>query len=619
MCGINGVLSVHGPTIKKEDIVAMNAAIRNRGPDDEGVALFPESYASDRFKVGLGHKRLSIIDLNPRSKQPMKGANGATIVYNGELYNYHELKSLLSAEGYPFITTSDTEVILAAYEIWGKNAFARFNGIYAFAIWDSKHEELILVRDKVGIKPLYYYWDGYVFAFSSEIKGLKALPFLDFMVNRKAVADFFTIRYIPHPESIFKNTIKLEPGCMLTIAYESISVDRYTPKITGRKKGGEGNFVGREFQSILTNAIGDQLMSDVPVGCFLSSGVDSSLVTAIANEISEKPVSTFTIGFTNENFDESPNARKIAKHLGTQHHERIVSASDMLNVLSNFYRVYDEPFGDSSAIPTILLAEMVKGHAKVCLSGDGGDELFYGYNWFRQIERLRSLYSLPGYLRKPLFNLLLKHRYHGTVLEGLKENSFSDAMGCMSAFSSIERNELVGEQHGTYRAMLNEIFPDKPSNVTDLYYDLYTMGFESWLPGDFLVKVDRASMANGIEVRVPLLDNRVIEYTSRLSPDEIRTRGDSKYQAKQLLANYLPPQLIEQPKKGFSIPLRQWLSKDLKEYVMDEVKDTERFGILNKSVVTREIDSFYKNPARSNPLRLWLILSFHMWCKEYLS
>lgn len=626
MCGISGFINFDGTCIGREIFLNIVQTLSHRGPDGRGLLLGDydaKLMGSERGNIGLAHNRLAIIDLSENASQPMMDSEERFfLVFNGEIYNYKSLREELSGYGHIFRTASDTETILYAYKQWGIDCLNHFNGMFGLALWDKNLKTMFVARDRLGIKPVYYYSNKQRFAVASELKALLKFPYIDRKINYSAVSDYFETRYILGPNSIFQDIYKLEPGHYLVIRKNGITNEKYweTPVYTGCFANDSEELVVENLDRILNNVVEQYLVSDVPVGSFLSGGVDSSLVTALAQRHSENNIKTFTIGFKDKKFDEAPFASKIASHLGADHHEHYIEESDVLLTVEQLYKHYDEPFGDSSAMPTLCLSRLSSNLFKTVLSGDGGDELFYGYRWFSQIEKSRNFFKIPSVIRKILFNKLTTSIRKYNTLSGLREDKFGHLISQkQSIFPDWKREELIGQANGKYTEILDEIFSVVPGNQLELYSKLGVMGLKTWLPDDFMVKIDRASMAYGLEVRVPILDHKVVEYAMKINPSlKIRNNSD-KYILKKVLEKYIPKDLFEREKKGFSVPLARWLKTSLNPMVHEVLceDNVNRYGILNSNVVSKLVNAFEKRP-NVEAVRLWLLFNFQLWCDEYL-
>jgi asparagine synthase (glutamine-hydrolysing) len=610
MCGITGFLSFNN-FFSEKSLSRITRSLEHRGPDAEG--LFYDD------TCGLGHRRLSILDLSESANQPMQSADGScTIVFNGEVYNYREMAAALRA---PLRTTSDTEVILELFARQGVSALAQFNGMFAFAVYNAARQELHVVRDRLGIKPLFYYWDGRQLAFASELKALKALPELHIEPDFAAVSQFLHLGYIPAPRTIYKNVFKLQPGHYLKATRQGLeNVAFWSPAGSLRPHVLDDEREAKKgLEELLLSAVQYQLISDVPLGVFLSGGIDSSTVAALASRLSNTRLNTFSIGFTEEKFNEAHYARAVAKHLGTQHHEFTVSASEAKRLVEPMLDAYDEPYADSSAIPTMLVSRLARQHVTVALCGDGGDELFFGYGMYQWAERLAN--PLLRALRKPVSRLLTipsapRYRKAASLLgyedeSGLAGHIFSQEQGFFA------KKELPGLLAGRpaldgmtgHQGFSRALTPREKQALYDL---------ETYLPDDLLTKVDRATMHYGLEARVPLLDHRVVEFALNLAPGLKYRNGVSKYLLKEILYQYVPRQLFDRPKRGFSVPLASWLQGDLRylqeEYLRKEV--VERYGVARFETVKDLLRQFNGGNAYVYH-RVWLLIVLHYWLQKH--
>ena len=609
MCGISGFLTKQ---YNSEHLQKMTDTLLHRGPDAEGI------FFDGNSGIGLGHRRLSILDLSSNANQPYHSNCGRYVmVYNGEIYNYESIANeLKSATGFSKKTNSDTEIILEAFVCWGDNFINKLNGMFALAIWDKHNNELKLFRDRIGIKPLYYYWVDNVFAFSSEIKALTQLITTSKLtINRNSIYDILNLGYTPQDFTIFNEINKVPSGSSLKVKDKEISITKFWDLNKQIKTETiKDEFIAKkELEKRLKSAVEKQMMSDVPLGTFLSGGVDSSLVTALAQKMSTNPINTFSIGFKDDKFDESRYAKKIAQELRTNHHEFVLTEKDAIEQVDNLLSIYDEPFGDSSSIPTLLVSKMARKHVSVILSGDGGDEQFLGYGMYQWANRMNNpaIYSL----RKPIYKVLSligdNRIKRGALVinalskKNLKTHIFSQDQGFFSAqeidkllVSSIKGNFL--EENWTLNRELN---PMENQALFDLHY---------YLKEDLLVKVDRASMHHSLEVRVPLLDHEVVSYSLNIDPRLKYKNGVSKYLLKEVLYDYLPKKLFIRPKKGFSIPLSKWLKKDLK-YLIDQnlsKVSIESCGLVNFNIVDDLVNRFL-NGEEYLYNRVWILIQIH--------
>ncbi|MDO1528148.1 asparagine synthase (glutamine-hydrolyzing) [Fulvimonas sp. R45] len=653
MCGITGIWesgASGSPQCRDQLLRAMTGALRHRGPDDAGF------FADANAGIALGHRRLSIVDLSPLGHQPMMSPSGRhVIVFNGEVYNHARLRPELEKAGFAFRGHSDTEVMLAAIEHWGlEAALDRFVGMFAFALWDKQNRTLVLARDRLGIKPLYYGWGGSFFAFSSELKAFSAIPGFANQINRDALCLLLRYNYIPEPWSIWQHIYKLPPGCFLRVDAQIARTPMNVAALTSRiahfwsardvaEAGERERFklsdadATAELDRLLRDAVRLRMEADVPLGAFLSGGVDSSAVTALMQVQASRPVKTFSIGFEGDDYDEAKHAKAVAKHLGTDHHELYVTARDALNVVPQLPTMFDEPFADSSQIPTFLVSKFARGTVTVALSGDGGDELFAGYNRHFWGGGLRQrLDSIPHPVRRALSGAL-RGQWFGRSLEHLtpmlparfrlknpraKADMLVDMLG---ASSNEERYRLLVSQWRDPAAVVLDASephtmlddPFMRAVLTDpaermMYNDLVT-----YLPGDILTKVDRASMAVGLEARVPLLDHRVVEYAWRLPVQKKIRNGQGKWLLRQVLYQYVPRELIERPKQGFGGPVHQWLRGPLRDWAESLLAEDglRREGFFDPGPIRAMWQAHLSGRADST-YRLWGVLMFQSWLRN---
>jgi len=658
MCGIAGVLG--GEELDLRPVVtSMIESIRYRGPDDSGQWIDQEA------GIALGHARLSILDLSPEGHQPMTSASGRYVLsFNGEIYNFSELRSQLEATRATFRGHSDTEVMLASIEEWGlEQAVQRFVGMFAFALWDRERRVLHLGRDRVGIKPLYYGWADKVFAFGSELKVFRQIPGFSADIHRDALVAFMRFSYVPAPLSIYRAIYKLPPGCLLTVApdrarsEQGFSPDpntnqaewrpvRYWSARTIAESGAANPFTGTEqealdqFEDLLGRAIRLRMISDVPLGAFLSGGIDSSLVCALMQKESQKPIRTFTIGFHESQFNEAIHAKKVAQFLGTDHTELYVTFDQALAVIPRLPTLYDEPFGDPSQIPTFLVSELARRHVTVSLSGDGGDELFAGYNryfWWRRIwnhfgwmpeafrlgaTRIMTTLSIQGWDRSVSIAAKLAPSKSWPHSPGDKIHKLADILRFDSP-EGMYRN-LVSQWKQPERVVIGGLEPvtllsDRRhwANLPDFTQQMMYLDLMTYLPDDILTKVDRASMAVSLEARVPLLDHRVIEFAWKLPLSmKIKRGGEGKWLLRQLLYRYVPKSLIDRPKMGFGVPIDQWLRGPLREWAEDLLDEhrLRREGVLHPAPI-REKWTEHLSGRRNWQYLLWNVLMFQAWLR----
>jgi asparagine synthase (glutamine-hydrolysing) len=617
MCGICGI--VHRPGSEGiESLEGMTDTMVHRGPDDRG-------YHYTDSRVGLGHRRLSIIDLSPAGRQPMSDESGRIhTLSNGEIYNFEELRTLLKERGHRFAGRCDAEIIPHAYEEWGDAFPEKFRGMFAIALWDEERERLLLVRDRLGIKPLYYHHRGGTFLFASELKGLMAYPGFSRDISRKGLYCYLAFGYVPSPLTIFQDTFKLPPGHILVLDGSGISVKPFWSPFeaaAGPRLPGDENEILDRLEADLKESVKYRLISDVPLGAFLSGGIDSSLTVAAMAELASGPVRTFTIGFWEKEYDEAVWARRVAEHLGTEHTELYVTPEDALAVIPLLPDIYDEPFGDASAIPTYLVSKMTREFVTVALSGDGGDELFCGYPRYRWSYLARPLDLLPRSLRRTLMAPvgLLPHPKARKVASWLgyrddaefylgvvgiwDDGRLREAAGLDQSLEGLDFKRVLEEEAG--RPFLERLM------LTDLV---------TYLPEDILTKVDRASMAHSLEVRVPILDHHVVETALRIPLSLKFRRGRGKYLLKRLLGRSLPTGLFQRPKMGFSVPLDHWFRKELKPLLTEYTngKRLAREGFFDPEPIQRMVAE-HQSGERDHQYILWVLLMFQMWLERHAS
>ena len=647
MCGFAGFFwKKNGQPDEMRSIASRMAdAIIHRGPDDSGV------WVDSTAGIGLGFRRLAIVDLSAHGHQPMRSASGRfMIVFNGEVYNHRSLRRELESSGCAFRGHSDTEVILAAFEQWGiDRAVRRFIGMFAMAVWDASRRELSLIRDRLGIKPLFvYHRDGLV-SFGSELKALLAGPEFDRTLDTSALTSYLRYLYVPAPQSIFRHVVKLSPGHILTIVDPSAplpaSVQFWSVEKAARDgqaaqfSGGDEEAVA-ELETLLTNAVRLRMQADVPLGALLSGGIDSSTVVALMQASADRPVKTFTIGFDQQEFDESVHAREVAKHLGTDHTELHLTGADALAVIPRLAAMFDEPLADPSQIPTYLVCELARREVTVALTGDGGDELFGGYNRYIQGERM-----IAGFQRWPS----LLRRFSASGLTSVSPRTWNRMRDTLRpVFPTAGRTLHLGEKihklggllraestGGMYRSLLSAwqdpeglVIGGPATGTTDYALDsdsdlglmeqMMLADQNSYLPDDLLAKVDRASMAVSLEARVPILDHRVVEFSWRL-PRKFKVRdGRGKWILREILYKHVPRAMVDREKMGFSVPLAQWLAGPLRNWAGDLLLSRETEGLLRSTTVRRQWDRFLAGDS-TNCAGLWAVVMFLAWQDQWLT
>jgi asparagine synthase (glutamine-hydrolysing) len=596
----------------------MCAAIRHRGPDDEGRRVMPG--------VALGMRRLSIIDL-ATGQQPIHNEDESVwVVFNGEIYNYPELRAELIARGHRFYTNSDTETIVHAYEQWGPDGFARLRGMFAIALWDSRDGSLWLARDRVGIKPLHYAHVGERLYFASEIKSLLAAGEVNRTIDFAALDHYISFLYTPRDATIFAGIQKLPPAHILHWQNGAFRLTRYWEMPAAEQQPVSEQEAAECLRDVLRDAVRSHLMSDVPLGAFLSGGVDSSVVVGLMAEASTQPVRTFSIGFDDPRYDELEHARVVARQFATDHHEFVVKP-DALAIIDDLIAHFDEPFGDSSAIPTWYVSEIARQHVTVVLSGDGGDELFGGYERYSPHPRIAAFDRWAPPASRKLASLVWPLLPHGATGKNFLRRVARDEQGRyldqIGYFQPDEKRALlsgdVRRVIGTAdaEARLGEHF----ARLSRLSWDAQMMhfDFETYLPEDILTKIDRMSMAHSIESRVPLLDNTVVDFAATLPADLKIRHGRKKHILKEAAANLLPPSILNRRKQGFAVPVGGWFRGDLREFFSDVLlsqRARER-GYFNHPFIDRIVRE-HLTGRRDHTLRLWALVVFELWHRQYV-
>lgn len=628
MCGISGFID-HSSRSDISILNEMNDSLAHRGPDHAQVDLTKK----ETFTIGLAHRRLAIIDLNQSGNQPMYFKD-LTIVLNGEIYNYKEIKEELVSLGHAFVGSSDTEVVLHAFSHWGERCVEKFIGMFAFVIYNKATNRLICVRDRAGVKPFYYYHSSGLFLFASELKAFHKHPNFIKELDHDAVAAFVQFGNVPYDGCIFKNCHKLMPGHILNydINSKEINLSRYwnvydsynKPKLDISLEEAK-----QHTEKILLSAFKYRMISDVPVGVFLSGGYDSTCLTAILKKAGYDSLNTYTIGVKDSELDESTYAKEIAKHLQTNHHQIDCSEKEMLEIIDKLSYHYDEPFADSSALPTMLVSKMARKEVKVALSADGGDEIFAGYNRYdvlrKRGELLDKFPSIALTMAAAPVNALsslsannsINDRY-SKLSELLKDASpFQITKGLSRLFSDKELHRLMNVEFN---------FPATPYDSKELQEKYFTslsymmaVDYQTYLPDDILQKVDRASMAYSLEAREPFLDHRLIEFAAQLPDDLKYAKGIKKHILKEITHQYVPKQLMDRPKMGFAAPIEKWLRHTLKDKVLfflgkERLKEQ---GIFEHKRVQLMLDSFYSGNSKLTT-KIWYLLMFQMWHHQWM-
>lgn len=623
MCGIAGSIDRNGVELK--DLEKMTDVVAHRGPDASGLWLAPDR------SVGLGHRRLSIIDLSSNANQPMFDAQlNISVVFNGEIYNFVEIRKLLEKKGHRFLTSSDTEVLLKAYAEWGLGSLARLEGMFAFGLYDGVNGKVVLARDRVGKKPLYYYADNARFVFGSQVKSLAQHSSFRREIDLDALNAYFAFGYVPGEMSIFKNVRKLAAGSCLTLDIKSLNftVDRYW-ELPGQEPFGSQSVdeVANEFESLFLDAVRKRMVADVPYGALLSGGLDSSLVVAAMCHVTDAPVRTFSIGFEEQDHDERVYASKIAEYFKTRHHELIVRAEG-LDIMEELTEAFDEPFADPSLIPTHFLMKMVKGEVSVALSGDGGDEVFCGYHaysrtlidqrlnssFFRPIKKIAAMAgrilpdSIPGKQRLLRQTMSAEESFLDRRMTGYFREAARRTLFTADVLTDLGGRFLYPEIGG----LLN-----LKEGREDLVYRLTAADFKSYLVDDILVKVDRASMWNSLEVRCPFLDHRIVEFSFGKVPSEMKFHNSTlKYLLKVMAKKYLPRDFELNRKWGFALPLKKWLRcKEGLEWGARFEKKPNSY-ISGKNVQRLVAEHITGKADHSN--RLFAVMVFDLWKSRWL-
>jgi asparagine synthase (glutamine-hydrolysing) len=627
MCGIAGFVELEKEASVVRDeararvLDQMCRVISHRGPDDQGTIVLRGT--------GLGMRRLSIIDL-AGGHQPLSGCDPqVTLVFNGEIYNYRELQKELEARGHRFHTHSDTESIVHAYEEYGAECVGHLRGMFGFALWDERRGELFLARDRAGKKPLYYTLTTRgTLVFGSELKSLLEHPEVERELDVEALDAYLSFGYVPDPLSIFRSIRKLPPGHHLTYKDGRITVKQYWdfPFESDGTQRSEADYL-EELRALLDEAVRVRLVADVPLGAFLSGGVDSSAVVGFMSRHTSQPVKTFSIGFHEDSYNELKYARLAARHFGTDHHEFIVTP-DICNIVDELAWHFDEPFADSSAIPTYMVSKLAREHVKVVLSGDGGDELFAGYTRYGVDRRRASLARLPGFVRRGVMRPLSRSLPHGAWGRNFIYNVALDAVDryvdSISVFSELNKPSLYTEDFrrrldasagafARYRQLASSVTTGEQLDRM-LYLDSKT-----YLPGDILTKVDRMSMAVSLEARVPLLDHHLIEFVARM-PASLKMRGlETKHIFKRAVREMVPAEILDRPKQGFGVPLQQWINDQLRGRIRETLseKRTRERGFINDRYVARLLDEHERN-RRDHSGQLWALFMLEEWHRIFV-
>ncbi len=630
MCGICGYIS--RKRITEEQLRAMNDTMYHRGPDDGGAEIYE---MRGGWQVGFAQRRLSILDLSQLGHQPMHSEDRRiSVVYNGEIYNFQELREELA--DYSFRSDCDTEVIIAAYLKWGIACLERFNGMFAIALYDRESQEVYLVRDRIGKKPLYYWYEDGELVFASELKPIMKCPGFTAKIEERVLSRYLFQQYINAPESICQNVYKVEPGAVLRFHQGGISTWKYwdikevyhraqTERIEDYKEAKE------QLKTLLKQSVKMRMIADVPLGSFLSGGYDSSLVTAIAQACSESPVKTFSIGFHEEKYNEAKYARAVAEHLGTDHTELYIDEQDMFKLVESIPKYYDEPFADSSQIATMMVSQLAREHVTVALSGDGGDEFFCGYNIYDNVGQAQKLDRLGGMVHG-LCNLPGIRQMHMEerlpfkvrVIAGNRERESKTQFGAGNY--PARARAMVKRLPAGEEALPIQYLTESGYGVQDWQIRRMLLDMDTYLPGDILCKVDRASMKYSLESRCPILDKEVMECSFKIPHKYKYAGGSKKYILKDIAYDYIPKELLERPKVGFGVPLDKWLRGPLREQLSDysSYEYLKKQGVFDAEYVSGKVGEYIKTgdagPATgANYSKItWSFFVFQQWYETYM-
>ena len=622
MCGICGYISKR--KIEDRILEEMRDTMVHRGPNDAGIW---QSQTADSSYIGLAQRRLSIFDLSELGHQPMLSADGNLIItFNGEIYNFKELRSELEKDGATFKSDCDTEVILYSYAKWGDECFSRFNGMFAIAIWDKNRDALIIARDRMGVKPFYYYYNPAErdFVFASELKPIMKYPYFHKDIDNESLSNYLCYKYVAAPKTIFKNTYKLEPGTYAVLKNNGLQIHTYWDIAKAKEAASQHlitdfNTAKRELNDILTDAVMKRMVADVPVGTFLSSGIDSALVTAIAQRNTGTPVNTFTIGFNEKERNEADGAKKIAEYLGTHHTELYIGEKEILSMIEGIAHYYDEPFADSSQLPTMLVSKLAADNVTVALSGDGGDELFCGYKMYDLVYIAQKADWIGNFL------------YHIPGMNSMKKIFKPELRAFINNRTDDYRTQLFTD---VFAERVNGIFKDGESNPkfakeAQFKYKNWQerrmlLDMVTYLPDEIMCKTDRASMKYSLETRSPLLDYRVVgksfEIPHKFKYAGVTKRFDKKHILKELVYDYIPKEMLSGPKRGFGVPLAKWLRGPLK----DEIKQYSDAEFLKKQGLfdSEGVHNLIKTQEHDNKIIyssvLWSFYVFQRWWAEYM-
>ncbi|MDD3140608.1 MAG: asparagine synthase (glutamine-hydrolyzing) [Lachnospiraceae bacterium] len=620
MCGICGYVA--SKLISDQELNDMNNTMIRRGPDDHGIW----SFWNGEKAIGFAQRRLSIRDISPLGHQPMiNKSEDLIIVFNGEIYNFIELRKELQLNGYSFISQCDTEVLLYAYAEWHDEMLQKINGMFAFAIYDKVNNRILMARDRMGEKPLYYYSNGNTFIFGSELKPIMKHPEFKKEINEDVLLEYLCNKAIVAPNCIFKNTYKVPAGNKVVIDKNGITMLPYW-NLWERYNAGLNDTINdfekskNSLKELLYDSVERKLNADVPVGVFLSAGIDSSLITAVATRVSKERIRTYTIGFEEKERNEAPRARSIAEYLGTEHHELYINDEDILNMVHEIPNAYDEPFSDASQMPTLLLSKLTREDVTVALGGDGGDELFCGYSMYDWLWYIQRMDKITGGVREalnlPLLNKIPWNEMLPKTAVTLLNNT--DPNTKVQCFIDLKRNvasKIIYNKNHTEKYTTESELLAKNWQTRRMLLDMCT-----YLPDEVLNKVDRASMYYSLETRAPLLDHNIVEFSFRLPHRYKYHNGEKKYILKQIAYDYIPKEMLNMPKKGFGVPIAKWLCGPLRQQLMNYA-DKDRLkqqGIFDPDEVNELCNLVKKNTSTIYTTVLWGFFCFQMWYEKYI-
>tara|TARA_Y200000002_G_scaffold193235_1_gene159584 strand:+ start:18308 stop:20194 length:1887 start_codon:yes stop_codon:yes gene_type:complete len=628
MCGIVGFVDYKN-IASKESLDHITDKLARRGPDDRGTFFNKE----DNYTIGLGHRRLSILDLSKNGKQPMSFQD-LQIIFNGEIYNFREVRKELIRHKYVFNSDTDTEVILKAFHCWGPASVKRFVGMFSYAIYSSRQEKIYLFRDRAGVKPFYYYKNKNALIFSSELKALANFECFDKNISNEGISDFFSKGWISGPYSIYKDVFKLMPGtyAVYKISEKSLSIEKYWDIVDFYQNTNcELNYLDAQnkVEELLKKSLKYRMVSDVPVGTFLSGGYDSSLITALLVENGHKDLNTFTIGFSDQNYDESHHAKAIAEYLGTDHQELICTSKELIEKIDIYSDMFDEPFSDVSSIPMLLLSEMAREKVTVSLSADGGDELFAGYEKYAIAANLKNKYDKYFLKRSlPFFNRLVTDNINFPFNNwNIKANLYQREAFCNST-TPLDVMRVMGrylekkEEKYIFKNLPKRKMSNYECNYPDIdrsFKQMMSFDFQTYLRDEIMVKVDRSTMFASLEGREPLLDHNLIEFVASLPTEFHFKNHNDKSILKDITHKYIPKSLLERPKHGFSVPIGDWLKNDMRDIVYSTVnkESIKKTGLFNESVIISFLDDFYDGKKIGDKF-IWNIFVYFQWQDKWL-